>query len=178
VEINETGDGLGIIINCYPHTSDNWSAFACWYSFHKNLPDAKLVLAYNRMHAEWDMFKWAHPCGVDIITYSSKDPNAVFSNTKVFDSKKVDLVKIISPQTMALRTYHPDIPGPVDVQSNEPATLVTYEHRCGGFILSEWINRVEHPFHNAIGRFGNVDPTLNEMKVLELWEKAGQLFTF
>lgn len=174
--ISETGDRLGIVINCHPHLSDNWASFAAWYSFHKNLPDAQVAVGYNRMNAERDLFRWAYACGVTILTYSSKDPNDLFPKMQVF--KEVDLVKIISPYTLAVRTYEEDNCGPVDAMSEKSATLVTYENGCGRFITSEWINSVGHPFHNAVRRFGSVDPTVNEQKVLELWEKAGLIFTF
>ena len=174
--ISETGDRLGIVINCHPHLSDNWASFAAWYSFHKNLPDAKVAVAYNRLNATYDVFKWAYACKVTILTYSHKDPNDVLPAMQVFNG--MDLVKIISSHTMAVRTYNSDNLGPVDVRSENAATLVSYEDGCGRFITSEWINSVGHPFHNARRRFGNVDPTVNELKVLELWEKAGSLFTF
>ena len=149
-------------------------AFACWYSIHKNLPDAKVAVIYNRLHAEWDAFKWTNPCGVELLAYSDK--NGVLPKIEVF--KNVDITKTVSPNTMAVRTYDETNLGPVDVSSEMATTFVTYEERCGQFITSEWINSVGHPFRNAFKRFGKNDPTVNEQKVFELWEKAGLLFIF
>jgi hypothetical protein len=56
--VTETGDNLDILV--YAELSQDWLAFAAWYSANKNLPDAKVSLAICRSKdVPFQSFQWA-----------------------------------------------------------------------------------------------------------------------
>ena len=140
-------------------------AFASWYSINKNLPDAKVVIASPRREYErtWLLFNWTYRLRVPLLFYTESI------------TREANLV--IPCTVMALRTYDTEHPGPVDVKSQEFATFVDYQEGCGRFIPSQWINRVAAPFRKAVKRLGTEDMTVNELKVLQMWEKLYILYT-
>lgn len=72
--ISDTGKDLNIVIRT--QTSEDWEAFATWYSIWKNLPDAKLMLLCTRNDkVEFQYFQWAKRLKIPItyIDPTSKD---------------------------------------------------------------------------------------------------------
>lgn len=58
VMIEKTGGGLQVVIAT--KSGLDWQTFACWYSLHKSLPDAEVVIVINRTTTvDWQYYQWA-----------------------------------------------------------------------------------------------------------------------
>lgn len=165
IAVSDLGHGMSVIIDCPGNSADNWMAYACWYSISKNLPEAIPIIRYNRSKLATSMFTWAYRCKVLI----RPDIDEAYAGGQF-------LMKVVPVWTIAVRMYDKENCGPVDVKSVDATTFVSYGNECGKFIVSQWINRMESPLHNAIQRFSSLDMTVNEIKVLEWWQKSSLLF--
>lgn len=146
---------------CSATERDHWMSFAFWYSCQKNLPDANVVLVCEPTVPNKDVFRWAYRLKVPIWRHERHIP--------------IDFLKL-SPHVMAVREYLPDSVGPVDCKTEEVATFVSYQSGVGCFVLSEWIDRHGVPFGKA-ERFHADDITVNESKILKLWERSDPLYS-
>lgn len=164
--VESTGDGLIIIISCQHIPSHDWMSFAAWYSIRKNLPDANVVIICERGMALRPMFTWTYKCNVPVVQYG-KD----FNKQKLLEQFTGEILEI-SPTTMAVRDYDEERSGPVKVQSEESTTFVDYSDGCGKFVVLKWINRFRGPFKSAVRRYDNGQLTMNELKVLKMWESC------
>ncbi|RDJ35318.1 MAG: hypothetical protein DWQ19_10920 [Crenarchaeota archaeon] len=160
--ISPTGKNLDIVISCdfLPH--HNWMSFASWYSIYKNLPDAKVRILCKRTQFVSDFFKWTFKCKVPFIQYTD---HYVFRENELK----------ITPDVMAIDIYDKDALGPIDVRLEEKSTFITYLHGCGNFVLTEWIDTFRNPF-GMTGRFFSNNLTVNEYRVLKLWEKCHKIY--
>lgn len=149
--ITRTGEGLGVVIRCSPTFFHDWLSFASWYSFQRNLPDAKIVLCISEGRRSRELFSWAYRAKIKI----AKDYN--------FDT----LHQInITPFIFAVREFI-DL-NIVSVKSLECATLVDCQDGCGLFDKT-WETRLIVPFQ-ITDQLGTENMTLNEMKVLQIWK--------
>ena len=166
-DISPTGKNLSIIISCDYLPAHDWMTLASWYSVNKNLPDAKVVIACPRREYErmWGLFQWVYRVRVPMMYYTET----------AGITREADIV--IPFTAMAVRTYDKEHIGPVSVKSGEFATFVDYQEGCGKFIPSEWLDKVRAPFRKAVKTFGTDIMTVNELKVLKLWEKLYTLYT-
>lgn len=156
--ISKNGKGLTIGIDCEYRRHHHWMAFASWYSISKNLPDAKVSIFCERGIDKYHLFNWTHKISVP------------FS----FNKKKVDL--IIPPSVMAIRHYIPENLGPYNVKSEEFSTFVDYREGVGRFKLDRWIDNMRSPFYRKLSVLHNSDMTVNELKVLNLWENLFSIY--
>lgn len=156
-DISNTGDGLSIVIKCDYVPHHDWMSFASWYSITKNLPDAKVRMVCKRSGTPLQMFRWTRKVRVPFIQ-SSIEPQPTSDDLW------------ITPDVMAVSTYDAENLGPVSVKENVVFTFASYLKGCGKFVLGEWINK-RCPFQMS-QRFYATDLTLNEYRVLRLWEKA------
>ena len=168
-EISSAGDGLLVFINCDYLPGHHWMSFSCWYSINKNLPDARVIVAYKRGQAKYDLFHWTRKCKVRLSGYTYEPVWEVFGGQFK--------VVVLPPHAMAARSYDKESVGPVDVKEEELCTFVTYSNGCGRFNTSDWINRLGAPFFGASRKFRTSDCTVNELRVLELWDRMYSLFS-
>jgi len=155
---------LNVIINCEEKVHHDWMAFASWYSIVKNLPDAQVQIYCKRTgNSLRQLFGWTYRYKVPLIKYHSINlPENSFQ---------------ISPEIMAVSIYNKDALGPITTKSNENSTFVSYLEGCGKFVLSEWINSIRSPFE-VVGKLYTDNLTVNELKVLKLWEKCYSTYAF
>ena len=86
-----------------------------------------------------------------------------------------DVVQVISPDVMVLDRYiGAKI---VSSKSSELATFVSYLEGCGRFVFSEWIDKSEVPFGEIAKRFIQEKITVNESRIIKLWERAYKAYT-
>lgn len=155
--ISPTGKNLNILINCQYCRHHDWMAFVSWYSIYKNLPDSRVKLCLKDKDLGEVLFAWPQKCDLEVI---KQIPDNYF---------------IIEPHVMAVSTYDPESIGPIDAKKDEIATFVSYLNGCGKFVLSDWINSIRSPFVMA-DRFYSDNLTLNEYRILKIWEKCRMAF--
>ena len=168
-EISSTGDGLHVIIDCDYLPGYNWMSFSCWYSINKNLPDAQVMVAYQRAEPKWDLFHWTRKCKVRLLSYQYKPVWKAFGEQ--------GSVIVVSPESMAVRAYDPENVGPTEVKEEAFSTFVSYSKGCGRFNTPGWINKLGVPFWGAVRKFRTIDCTVDEIKILEMWERMYPLFS-
>lgn len=129
-------------------------SFASWYSIRKRLPDCSVTL---EVKLSQPMFGWANRAGIRI-------------------ARKSEAEFKIDPTVMAVRDFKGDL-SISSAKSNIQTCFVDYSSDCGNFVVDEWIHKVEVPFQKAFRRFGSYrDLTVNEVAVLEFWEKCHQAY--
>jgi hypothetical protein len=104
--ITETGQNLSILIITEPEL--NWQTFATWYSFYKNLPEAKVAVVCHRTgETPFVYYQWAKRLNVPIIHKKplSSDDEAVSrlsaADSAIKHKHVTDPVLIVKPLTMA-----------------------------------------------------------------------------
>lgn len=167
-KVTPLGDNLAILIECEYTKMHSWMAYATWYSITKNLPDASVsVICPRDMISGSQHFSWTYRISNVNLFQGKNPPNRFGLNKRIIR---------IPPHTMAVRKFNLENIGPAKVNSGELSTFVDYSEGCGKFVLSEWINKKE-PFNNAVKKFYTNNITVNELKVLRLWEKSFSLYT-
>ena len=161
-EISLTGRGLSVIISCEYSLPHNWMTFASWYSIQKNLPDAQVGISCKRTDCAGDIFNWPTKCKVPYSQYSK-------------EFKAPDNVKIITPDVMAVDTYKEEMLGPTNAKDGKNSTFVSYLEGCGDFVLTNWIHTSRSPF-SMTGRFFSDNLTVNEYRILKLWEMCHGIY--
>lgn len=151
------GNNLGIVINAQHTRLSNWASFAAWYSIQIFLPDSELVILSKRGFDSYPLFRWIYRTNVKLL----------YSNNYEFKGKETIT---IPATTMAVREHEGNL-GPVSCKSEEFSTFVDYSDGCGSFVIDDWIDKIEPPFDNAFERFYKLELTLNEFKILKLWQK-------
>jgi hypothetical protein len=74
---------------------------------------------------------------------------------------------------MAIDTYFGE--KIINCKSNDKSTFVNYSEGVGNFSLVECINKNEVPFGMS-KRFINFNMTVNESRILKIWDKASRLY--
>ncbi len=165
--------------------SDNFMSFACWYSLHKNLPDANILLACERPEEmKMDLFQWVYRLQIPFFYYQKTDPitQAIQTDKATYpiltlpcdticldtlDHTIIDKIndnKIIVGEELCLSAKNP-----------ETAVFCSLKEGVGAFVPSRWIYRGSHPFKNA-DMFSKGDLTMNERRIFQLWKKLGRIF--
>jgi hypothetical protein len=124
-------------------------AFASWYSFRKLMPEVEVCVAVD---LDRPIFRW-----VPILS------------SRFRGEKDGDFV--VPPTVMAVRDFQDDW-SVSSSKSDRQTCLVDYSSGCGNFVVDKWINKSQHPFHNATRRFGTSAMTVNEVAVLKMWERC------
>lgn len=127
-------------------------AFAAWYSFRKALPDSLVLIDVD---LERPIFRWAAVSG------------------SLARGRKSDFA--FPPTVVVVRDFEGDW-AVSPSKSTAQTALVDYSEGCGNFVVDEWINKNQAPFHRALDRFGTSDMTVNEVAVLKLWERCNDLY--
>lgn len=150
--------------------------FASWYSIQKNLPDAKVLGLCQRTDIQTHIFRWPIKCKFKFFQYpADKNPLDFAKINNLID--KDDTVFEISSTTLAVREYEKLHLGPSSAKSDDFTTFVDYSGGCGKFVVSDWIHKSRNPFVNATQRFTDSDMTVNEAKVLKLFEQMANTYS-
>ncbi len=168
--VTPAGEGLCVVCLVESHHTHGWMSFALYYSLLKNLPDAKFVIACKQASMN-NAFAWAFKRKIPFYFYDV-DP-VPGAKAKL----KADMEYITIPShSIAVREYRGNA-GPVLASDSGDATFVDYSMGCGRFVLSSWIHKTtEPPFFRAVRRFRNESPTVNELKVLQVWERCDGVY--
>lgn len=172
-EITLSGEGLGILMACSPTPIHHWAAFASWYSIKRNLPDAQMAIVIDLGEVKWNLFGWVYRSKMKSSRQSLDTDLQALAQEKLPESKAW---MVISPHVMAVREYDPLSIGPVPAKGEQAATFVDYQQGCGKFVVEKWINRLRPPFNQASKILGTEDITVNEQRVLQLWEQCSWLY--
>ena len=143
---------IAIVCECVP--CNDWMAFASWYSMRKRLPDCSACL---ELKLTKPMFSWANRAGIKITRNS-------------------DAILRLAPTVLAVRDFSGDLTVSSSKSSNQ-TMFVDYADGVGDFVVEKWIDTTKVPFDRAIRRFGSYrDLTINEVAVLEFWERCHEMY--
>lgn len=198
--ITNTGKGLNILISCDYATHHSWMSFFAWYSFYRNLPEAKISIACNRLAMKYQLFDWTKRCDVP---FALLKPDSSLNHLRYFIEKNMTSfpVLILSSDIVAVRElkdfsifeesfadkkaiFMTEMIEPIsshdkslvfDVKGQDFETFVTYENGWGKFVMSSWINKDMHPF-TPLRKYHDVGMSTNELRLSKLWEDFIPLF--
>jgi hypothetical protein len=176
-------------------------SFLAWYSFYRNIPEAKVAVACNRLLMKHQLFDWAKRCDVPLAIRKSDTP---LSHAKYFLEKGIlsfPLLILTTPDIVAVRElanasifdksfsvpkaiFLTEMTEPVerygqsvifDVKGKDFETFMTYENGWGKFVTSSWINKEIHPI-TPLWKYEEADMSANERRLAELWKDFTPLF--
>lgn len=187
--LTSTGGGLTVLIDCEFKPGHDWAAFACWYSLHKNLPDADPILCI-RKSAPLDIFRWARAMLVPRHIHSDNLGGMSFSSPTIILKPCVvlagdmDAEKLDRPLTSCDGEVMVCLPGEMDeapwlchqAKDDEPAAFVTFSGGLSNLNTDGWINMSDCPFSRA-PRLLKAAASCNEVKVLKLWQQMSVLYS-
>ena len=108
--ITETGKNLSVLI--ITETGQDWQAFSTWYSFYKNLPDAKVSIASARnSETPFQYFQWTKKVNIPVIRHELFDPEIETTSRldtvgKAISSKIVgESILVVKPLIMAIDIF-------------------------------------------------------------------------
>lgn len=158
--ISSTGKGLFVCLNCEHSFIHNWMAFASWFSFNKNLPDAEFHINFISKLSNIQLFLWVNKCSITIHKNDFPD----------------NFLKI-TPTTMAIREYQGNL-GPTFAKDNKYSSLVDYSNGVGDFVEQDWINKLDIPFDKIKQFTNNKYMGTNEIRIFDLWKRCNNLYNF
>lgn len=174
MQINPLGMNLKIAIKTNFSYSGDWSAFCCWYSLKKNVPDAEVSIYCNAADIKDQIFSWPRKCQVPF--HLSKNPPKN-SNLLVLDSFVV-AIRELSEETLNVLNTTLDNTDKFlcDVNEDKYYSFVSYKNGFGNFVISEWIdNKVDCPFVLA-DNFMDDKLDVNGVKVLRIWKQIANIY--
>jgi hypothetical protein len=152
MSITFTGNNLNIAILANQNFNHGWMTFACWYSIHHNLPEAKVYFKIEKKEGFPGAFAWTTRCSIKRIYEPIQDSLVVpchFMAVKEYSSEN-----LFSKCT-----------------DGKNSTFADYSV-CGKFSLEECTNI---PFW-SVEQFMTKNLTLKEKKILDLWVKMQLVF--
>lgn len=153
-KISETGKGLTIQTHSTGHPNDSWKLFILWRSCAYFLPDADFIIAWKKS----DMFMpdWIRKCKIKLGITSGEN------------------VLVVPASCAAIRKYkEEDALGPVDIKSDTHACLVFYEGSVGTWKETK---KFFFPCDKAVMRYGRTELTVNEYRLLNIWERYSLIY--
>jgi hypothetical protein len=181
MEIDQLGSGLRVIIQCEATGMDNFMAFASWYSFHKNLPDASVEIACARPdEIRFDVFPWAYRLRVPVFYHRKNEMPSYDETTKplllasryimCLEPLDATMMKVFEGQMVVNADHHC-----FSAKNSNPAVFCSLSDGCGSFVPDKWIHKGGHPFGKA-DLFGRGELTVNEKRVFSVWKKLCPLY--
>ena len=198
--ITNTGKNLSILIACDYTPCHHWMSFLAWYSFYRNIPEAKVAVVCNRFLMKYQLFDWTKRCDVP---FALRKTDTILSHAKYFIEKNIISfpILILSPDVVAVRelsdasvfnksfsvskaTFLTEMTEPVDrhdnslvfdVKGKDFETFMTYENGWGKFVTNSWINKEIHPIA-SLWEYEGVNMSPNERRLAELWKDFTPLF--
>jgi hypothetical protein len=171
--ISFLGHNLNVIIQAGKATPTNdWLAFASWYSVHRFLPEAK-VFCSVKPSLEHNLFVWAFRCGARRFhKLDTKVPTLVMKSTCMITGELPNLDDICCGKFKdgAFYKHYPCCPQPQDL--NFP---IGYQNKCGSFNIDEW-KKETPPFQEA-ARFQTDNMEVTERRIINLWSQMATSYT-
>lgn len=106
--ITETGENLSILI--VTETGMDWQTFATWYSFYKNLPEAKVsIICHRNGQTPFVYFQWTKRCNLRVIRDWPFESESTSANwlAAVKRANLTGTVLAVKPYVMALEPFDP-----------------------------------------------------------------------
>jgi len=192
MKIDLFGDNLTIFIQCENELLNHWLAYASWYSLNINLPHAQVKLLVKRTKDTSLYFDWAARRNINCYRYIEGSARGIIDCNKHADRPYL----IIPPSVMAVKEFDKAWLDILNGKSNliiengiefyvnsednkvskndslccgvatsSVATFVRYDD-FNDFVCREWINK-KGPFTKKVRT-----KTINEQKVIDLWNRA------
>jgi len=184
--ITSTGEGLNILILCDFAPSHDWMGFVCWHSLNKNLPDAKVGILCNRNRMQWQLFDWTRQCEVEFSLHTPINKENQVSLALKRDAPLLILepdimaVDDLDPKLLELFSENEKLMGSklcLDAKDEDVSSFVSYRNGWGKFNSETLANKMVNPLTN-VRRYSNSMMTVNETKIMKLWEQASLMFRF
>jgi len=173
-DISLTGKGLTAIFKSKYSPIHNWMTYSAWYSMWKNLPDAEVIIMCERGIYSKQLMSWTQRIPVKFFSYcKDQDPVQIAKNNELILPNNHVMV-FDEPCVVATDTFKDA--KVVESKSDETGTFVSYRNGCGKFVVSRWIDKLETPFGGASTKLITPAITVNEMRVLKLWDKMSLVF--
>jgi len=199
--ITHTGKSLSILITCDYTPCHHWMSCLAWYSFYKNIPEAKVAIACNRQLMKYQIFDWPKRCDVPFVLRKEDsrlghakyfieknilsfpllviDPDIVavrqLESISLFDTESVATKKALFLKEMEEPNFSDTKEFIFDAKGNNFETFITYENGWGKFVTSSWINKEIHPI-TPLWKHEDSEMTANEIRLAELWKDFTPLF--
>ena len=203
-QITTRGDGLQVAIYCLPE--EDWQAFAAWYSVRKFLPGAFVQICCVRNgSAPFQFFQWTKRLQVPIRYFTPFWGEMIIQNKQLLTQFLMSYLSfspilLMPSYSMFLDNIPQDVVDKMNkshyiygfpcvfrglgeerieerefcVEAREIQDghfLASYQKGCG-----KWINTMEGcPFANTL-RFYRFDMTVNEIRILKLWDRMSRLY--
>lgn len=103
--VGTTGSGLSVLILAEP--GQNWQAFATWYSFYKNLPEAHVaVVVLRNGNTPFEFFQWAKRLKVPMVCRNPLSDDPVLNKLDALKHSGLQgSVLIVSPLVAAIDSF-------------------------------------------------------------------------
>jgi len=104
--MNSLGDGLSVVIRAEHRLHHDWMAFASWYSFTKNLPDAQISLVCVRNpKIFYEFLIWPKKVGLKVVMYPPGDgePHLYAAHIAMRSKNAFQPMFVVDAWTMVLR---------------------------------------------------------------------------
>lgn len=187
--ISSLGKNLNILIPCDYTFSHNWMSFFCWYSIYKNLPEASVVIACNRLAMKQTLFLWTKRCQVNCLIHKRTD---IHGQIGLVASKGYnEPILVVDPASVCIRDFeetninyknlsniifsndHSDILS--NCKDSTISLFTSYQQGWGTFVPSNWIDKERCPLISNLD-FASSEMTVNESRIRNLWKSAKFLF--
>lgn len=100
--ITETGGGLTVVVMTTPE--QDWQAFATWYSFHKNLPDARsLLVCLRNGKTPFALYQWAKRLKVPVLYRNPVGDSEALGWLHALRDVEADALLAVRPLVVAAR---------------------------------------------------------------------------
>lgn len=200
--IGNLGENLSVLIYCNHSVAHDWMSFLCWYSFYKNLPEAKIAVGCSRSNLRFDLYFWTKRLNIDFEYMKGDSP---ISYMERFSSKgKLSLpCLLVTPDILSVREMdgHDGLFGAgknsrkrgfmvvndpkagfepredlfCEAVENKISNFVSYSQGWGNFNTAEWIDRDVNALTPYM-RLSKSPSGLNEKRISELWHGAVNVF--
>lgn len=198
--IGITGERLSVLLCCEHLLHHDWMSFVSWYSFQRNLPDAKFSILCTRAGMKYDIFRWTKRAGIQFQISRNSDP----MHRLAYAIKK-DMVTlptlIIRPEILCVREFDND-PNYLngnhhkgscifvsedgasstyderlccEAGENEFCNFVTYEKGWGNFKIDPWVNKSGNPLQRRL-KHSEFATGINERRIASIWNGATEVF--
>jgi len=164
---------------------NEWMAFACWYSVHRNMSENKAAVVFPRSFKH-HQFTWLNRCHVPYLAYPAGATAEQAIETLLNYGVIASPVIVLRDYQMVIREIENSVDGITTAESlpcyadcsSEEAVSVVDCRRCGKFALDEWIKgEQKHPFYRT-GQLVGRNRTVNEQRVFKLWKQMAAVFDF
>jgi len=198
--IGITGERLSVLLCCEHVLHHEWMSFISWYSFQRNLPDAKFSMLSTRAGMKYDIFRWTKRAGIQFEITNNLDPmhRLAYAIKKGMATLPV---LVIRPEVLCVREFDNDPnflygnrhkgscmlvsedgkPSIYDerlcYEASEPdfCNFVTYEKGWGNFKIDQWLNKSGNPLQRRL-RHSNGAVGINERRIASMWDGATEVF--